>query len=79
MNLVKSLSLVPVVVFAMTSPALCQDAPAPAGPPRAYLTALGGAALNMDFKNPASVFAVDTESACTMTSWHTRTSTTCTI
>jgi hypothetical protein len=59
MNFVKSLSLVPVVVFAMTSPALCQDAPAPAGPPKAYLTALGGAALNMDFKNPASVFAVE--------------------
>ena len=28
MNLVKSLSLVPVVVFAMASPALCQEAQA---------------------------------------------------
>jgi hypothetical protein len=59
MTFVKSLSLVPVVVIAMTSPALCQDAPAPLNPPRAYLSALGGAAVNMDFERPAAAFAVE--------------------
>ena len=53
MNL-KSLSLIPVLVLAAATPALCQDQTV-----RAYVVAAGGTALNNDFERPATAVAVE--------------------
>ena len=79
MNFVKSLSLVPVVVFAMTSPALCQDAPATRVRPDLSDRPRRGRAQHGLQEPRLRRSRWSTESACTMTSWHTRASTTWTI
>jgi hypothetical protein len=58
MTVVKSLSLVPVVVLAMVLPALGQDA-ATSPEPRSYFIGLGGVAFNTDFERPATALAVE--------------------
>ena len=57
MNVVKSLSLVPLVVLALSSPASGQDGPD--GPPARYLTGIGGAAFSVEFEEPTAMFAVE--------------------
>jgi len=58
MTVVKSLSLLPVVLLAVAWPALGQETAAnPA--PRFYFTGIGGVAVNTDFERPATAVAVE--------------------
>jgi Outer membrane protein beta-barrel domain len=55
MKCLHALSFVPVLLTVLASPALGQNAQAPAGGPGSYLIGVGGAALNLDFENPTTV------------------------
>jgi hypothetical protein len=61
MKCLHALSFVPVLLAALASPALGQDAQAqnPPATPRSYLIASGGAAFNQDFDNANTIFAVE--------------------
>ena len=57
MKCLHALSFVPVVLTVLATPALGQNAaaPAPVMGPEQYLVAIGGAAFNQDFNNPTVV------------------------
>ena len=58
MNFVKTLPFVPAVILALTTSALGQDTPPPPVP-KGYLTAVGGAAFNLDFEHPTPTIAIE--------------------
>ena len=55
MKCLHALSFVPVVLTVLATPALGQNAQAPAAGPEWYLIGVGGAAFNQDFENPTTV------------------------
>jgi hypothetical protein len=55
MKCLHALSFVPVVLTVLATPALGQNAQAPAPGPEWYLIGVGGAAFNQDFDNPTTV------------------------
>jgi hypothetical protein len=57
MSVVKSLAVVPLVVFALSFPASAQETQGE--PPRHYFTGLGGAAFDLEFEQPSFTFAVE--------------------
>ena len=57
MNCVKSLVLVPVVVAALSVPAIAQEKENDL--PKHYFTGIGGATFNVDFEDPAFMFAAE--------------------
>jgi hypothetical protein len=58
MNLVKSLTLVPLMAVALSSSAFAQDGAAQP-PTKRYFTANGGAAVNINFEHPAATVGAE--------------------